>query len=114
MAACADSCMTSPSLPVRISLPLAIHHGDFGGQDRAANFGPRQPGNQADFAPLVRFGVAELHYAQIIGDVFGGEGRPRACAFLDHLSRDLTADVTDLALQVADAGFARVVADDGW
>ena len=31
---------------------------------------------------------------------------------LDDLARDLAADVADLALEVADAGFARVVADD--
>ena len=56
--------------------------------------------------------VAELDDAQEVVDVLAGDGDVVVLAFLDHLARHLAADVADFALQVADAGFARVGADE--
>ena len=70
-------------------------------------------GDQADLALLVRLGVAELRDAEEFVDVLGCRRYLVVLgAVLHHLARDLAADVADLALQVADAGFARVAADD--
>ncbi len=72
MAACADSCITSPSLPVSVELAFAVHHRGFGAQNRAADFGPGQAGDQADFALLVGQRVAELDHAQEVVRRFPG------------------------------------------
>jgi hypothetical protein len=60
----------------------------------------------------VHFGVAEAGHAEELVDVGGGQLFLVLCAVLDDLAGDLAADVADFALEVADAGFAGVVADD--
>ena len=92
-------------------LAFAVDHSGFGAQNRAADFGPGQAGDQADFALFVGQRVAELDHAQEVVDVFLADGDVVALAFLHHFARDLAADVADFALQVAHAGFARVGAD---
>ena len=115
MAACADSCITSPSLPVTVSLPLpsirvhsvvriwpptSVHASPvaapisfFFSVVRSRNFhGPSRSGT---LAPLIT--LADLAVL--------------AALIVHHLARDLAADVADLALQVADARFAGVVLD---
>ena len=100
-------------LPGRRQLALAVQHLHFGLQNRAAHLRPRQPGNQANLALLMHLRVAELRHAEQIARVFS------ACHLLDvfraalhHAPRHLAADIADLALQVADAGLARVAAND--
>ena len=93
-------------------LAFAVEHLHFSSEDAAADFGPRQAGDQADFALFVRFGVAELGHAEKFADVLRGDFFLVLRAAFDDLAGDLAADVADFALEVADAGFARVVADD--
>ena len=94
-------------------LAFAVHDRGFGAQNGAADFGPGQPGDQADFALLVGQRIAELDHAQEIVDIVLRDGDVEGLAFLDHLARDLAADVADFALQVADAGFPGVGANQG-
>src|ERR1019366_6362260 len=94
-------------------LAFAVYRGDFRGENRAADLCPRQARDQADFTALVSLAVAELHNAQMLGDISRGEFHRVLVALLDHLARDFAADVADLALEIADAGFARVIANDG-
>ena len=93
-------------------LALAVDHGGFRAQNGAADFGPGQARDQADFALFVRERVAELEHAEKFVDFFGAEGDGIVRAFFHDLARDLAADVADFALQIAYAGFARVAADD--
>ena len=67
--ACADSCMTSPSLPVRVSLPLPSTTVASVLRIEPPTSGPGQSGDQADFALLVGQRVAELDHAQEVVDV---------------------------------------------
>ena len=46
-----------------------------------------------------------LTFSPVIGDGI-------VLAFFDHLARDFAADVADFALQIADASFASVGADE--
>ncbi len=94
-------------------LAFAVNRSNLGSENRAADFRPRQACDQADFAALVDLAVAELHHAQVVVDIFGRERHGILVAFLHHLAGDFAADVADLALQVANAGFARVAADNG-
>ena len=118
-AADADSFITSPSWPVRISWPLPGTSVDFDLQQVAADFGPGQARDQADFVLLL--GAAEVvartprylsRFLRRDVDALGFLPSSRLRAgqrdFLDHLA----ADLGDLALEVAHAGFARVVAHD--
>src|SRR5262249_56331972 len=89
-------------------LALAVDDSRFRTENRAANLRPRQTGNQPYFAALVRQSVAELDYAQVIVHVVRRDRDVVALAFLDHLARDLAADVADFAFQITDTGFARV------
>ena len=52
--------MTSPSLPVVLSLPAAFHRGRFRRQNLAAYFGPGQADDGADLVLLIRRQIAEL------------------------------------------------------
>src|SRR5579863_9413308 len=93
-------------------LAFAVEDLHFSRQDGAADLGPCQAGDKAYFALLVGFGIAEPGNAEELGDVVGGELFAMLGALLNDLARHLAAHVADLAFQVADAGFARVVADD--
>ena len=105
--------MTSPSLPVSVRRPLPCIRPASVAEHLAAHFGPGQAGSQADFIFLARPQFAELDDAQEFVGVFGRDvDFDLILAFFDHAARDLAADVGDLAFQIADAGFLRVVADD--
>ncbi len=100
-------------------LALAFHQGAFHGEDLAADFGPGQTGGRADFVLLLGLQVAEFPRPQQLGQAFAPLITDLAAAFcvlagslvVDYLAGHLAADVADLALQVAHAGFARVVLD---
>ena len=71
MAACADSCITSPSLPVSVSRPLPSIKRGFGGQHRAADFRPGQARGEADLVVLFQPELAIFQHAEKIVDVGG-------------------------------------------
>ncbi len=119
MAACADSCITSPSLPVVVSLPRPSMI--------AASVVRIDPPTSVQARPVVAPTsfflsvclIAELlrpqqfvHLRRVDDGLFSG---CLSCRFaglrIDHGARDLAADVADLALQIANARFARVVLD---
>ena len=93
-------------------LALAIDDGGFRAENRAANFGPSQAGDQSHFALFMRQRVAELDDAQEVVDVLAGDGDGIVLAFLHDLAGDFAADVADFALQIAHASFAGVGADE--
>src|SRR5262249_30680108 len=77
---------------------------------------PGKAGDEANFTLFVGQAVAELDYAQEVVDVLGGHGDVVVRAFFHHFARDFAANVSDLALQIADTGFAGIAAnqrDDG-
>ena len=94
-------------------LALAIHDRGLGTQDGAADLSPRQTRHQPDFALLVRQHVAELDYSEEVVNVFRIDGDVVGLALFHHLTRDFAADVSNLALQVANARFPRIGADKG-
>ena len=59
------------------------------------------------------FRVAEAGDAEELADVGGGDVFLVLGAVLDDAASNFAADVADFALEVADAGFAGVVANDG-
>ncbi len=73
MAACADSCITSPSLPVRISLPLPSTIETSVVRIEPPTSVHARPVTNADLAVLVNFTIAELHYAEVLADVLRRE-----------------------------------------
>ncbi len=93
-------------------LALAVEYLHFRGEDAAAHLGPGKARDQADFALFMHFGVTEFGHAEELADVRGRELFLVLEAALDDLAGHLAADVADLALQVADSGLARVVAND--
>ena len=98
-------------LPRRGQLALAVQHLHLGLQNRSADLGPRQAGDQPNLALLVHLRVAELRHAQQFAQVLAGQHLAMFRPALHHLARHLAAHVADLALQVAYAGLARVAAD---
>ena len=93
-------------------LAFAVEDGDFGGENGAAHFCPRQASDQADLAGVAHHHVPELRGSEQIVDLFVvGDGRVFD-AFLDDFAGDLASDVADLAFETANAGFAGVSADD--
>ena len=77
-AARADSCITSPSLPVSVSVALAARERDFGRQDLAADFRPGQTGGQTDLALVVDLLRAELGLAEELADFGAVDGDRRS------------------------------------
>ena len=80
-------------------LAFAVNHAGFCAQDRAADFGPGQAGNQPDFALLVGKRVAELEHAKEIINGNGREGYGVFRAFFYNFARNLATDIADLAFQ---------------
>ena len=99
-------------LPSEGQLALARHDGGLDVQDLPAHLGPGQSGCQTDFVFFLRPGVPEFDDAEIFLQVllFGRNLEP--LAVLDDLARHLAGDVGNLALQIPDAGLARVAAND--
>ena len=79
-------------------------------QHLAADLGPGQAGDDADLILAFRLAEAELAYAGELSKIFGRDCDRFRLAGHDLLDR-LARQVGDLALEVAHAGFARVVAD---
>src|SRR5882762_1089214 len=99
-------------LPGQSQFAFAVDDSHFRAQDRAANFRPGQPCNQADFALLVGQCVAEFDYAQELANILPRDGNLVVRSFLDHFARDLAAYIADLAFQVAYASLPRVGPND--
>src|SRR5258706_2110887 len=93
---------------------LAFHQCRFCGEYGAADFGPREAGGEANFVVLFQPELAEFQYAEVVVDVDRRDFRVdlRFRAFGDDFARHLARDVLNFALEAADAGFMRVVADD--
>jgi len=72
-----------------VSLPLPSRNLHFRGEDAAADLGPCQAGDQADFALLMHLGVAEFGHAEKLADIRGGQFFLVLDAALDHLARHL-------------------------
>ena len=109
-AACADSFMTSPSWPVRISLPLP--------GVRVASMNRMSPPTGVHASPvdtpgtLVRIATSfsKRRGPRIAGDVVDVDA-DRVGRALGDPHRGVAQQVADLALEVAHAGLARVVLD---
>ena len=92
-------------------LALAGHAGGLDEEDLAADRGPGQSGGHAGNARAVDQLAEEPRRAQQLGELGGPDGDHAALA-LGPPAGDLAADGRDLALEVAQAGLARVVGDD--
>ena len=93
-------------------LSFAIHNGDFGVEDGAADFSPGQAVHQADFALFAGQGVAEFDDAEELAQRFRRKRDRKFQTFFHHFARHFPADIADFALQIANAGLAGVAADD--
>ena len=71
IAACADSCITSPSLPVSVSAPLPGISVTSIGRISPPDLGPGQAGGDADLVLLLLPRGAEARDAQVLGEVLG-------------------------------------------
>ena len=109
-AACTDSFITSPSLPVAVTLPLP--------GSVTASMVSSSPPTSVQASPVVTpdqilalgLAEAELPHPGIFLEVAARDRDPLGLLHQDVLDR-LAGQVGDLALQIADAGLARVVAD---
>ena len=111
MAACADSCITSPSLPVKVSLPLP--------STTVASVLRMEPPTSVQARPVTSrlrsfrgLACAELEHAQVVANLVGLNLSRKIRTFFYNLACNLAADVADFALQVADASFSSVSAND--
>src|ERR1700686_101493 len=93
---------------------FAFHQGGFGGEHRAADFGPGGAGGEADFVVLLEPELAEFQDAEVIVDVGGRDfGVDLGFdAFGDDLARHFARNVLDFAFEAAHTGFVSVVAND--
>ena len=111
-AACADSCITSPSWPVIVSRPrpgIAVASTNSTSPPTGVHASPvATPGPRG---PPARLGEEPAAAEQLARARLGDRHLARRLA-LGDLAGDLAADRADLALQLADAGLARVVGDD--
>src|SRR6266496_720596 len=103
-AACADSCMTSPSLPVSVTAPRPF----------TTYFGPGKASRQSNLTFSGDTLLPELDWAQHLAYAIGPDRvfETVSHTFGDKLSRKLATTRTDLAFEVADPGLAGEVADD--
>ena len=108
-AACALSRMTSPSWPVRISLPLPGRARRLDEQDVAADRRPGEAGGDAGDAGAHRHLALELGGPEHGGEIVDIDTDRSAFAFGDAHG-GVAQGLADLALEVAHAGLARVVA----
>ena len=98
-------------------LAFAFHQRTFGGENLAADFGPCETDGRADFVLLFGDQIAELPGTKQLVKLapsrttLGRSFLSLPLRGVDHLARYFAADIADLALQVADSGFARIVLD---
>src|SRR5262249_45167387 len=91
---------------------LALHDSGLDGQDGTADFSPGQTGRQADFIVLLQPEFAVFEDAEVFAGVGGGNFKFEGRAVRDDLAGDFARDILNFALEIADAGFVGVVAND--
>src|SRR5262249_15212420 len=90
----------------------ALHSGGLDEEQIASGRCPGEPGGHAgNPRPLLEFLVLEAWDPEVRGQRIRGDRRWRGVA-LGAPARDLPADTADLALEVADARFARVATNE--
>ena len=112
MAACADSCMTSPSLPVSVRCPLpGISVASVTRISPPTSVHARPVATPISFVSSASVGRnrGTPRYSVTLAPVISSLN---SLPLDDDLARDLAADRRDLALEVADARLARVALDD--
>ena len=90
---------------------LAGHHDAFDRQQLAADLGPGKAGDHADLIVGLDLAVAEARHAEIVRQVVRRDLH-RLRLLAQDLGHRLAPELHQLALEVADAGFARVGLDD--
>ncbi len=90
--------------------PLPGHHDGFDGQRLAAHFGPGETGDDTDLVFAFHLAVAVLPHAGI-GPEIGRVDLDLLRLVGDDLLDRLARQIGELALEIPDAGLARVVAD---
>ena len=85
-AARADSFITSPREPVRISLRLARHAGGLDEEDIASGLGPGQAGHHADPVVFGRHLVVEFARTEQFRHHFRGDGLPSGFSWVISLA----------------------------
>src|ERR1700747_1728788 len=90
---------------------LALHERRFSGKHFTADFGPGEAGGEADFVFLFGKEVAELDDAEVIVNIRGRDFE-REALISNDLPCYFAANIRDFAIEVPDASFMRVVADD--
>src|SRR5262249_51254304 len=95
----------------RLHAALAGQHDGFDLEDVAADFGPRETVDDADRIFRLRFAVAEALDAGVLAEVALID-RDLVRLLRDDVADRLARQVRELALEVTNAGFPRVVADE--
>ena len=108
-AACALSFITSPSWPVRISLPVPGNARGLDEQDIAADRRPGEAGGHAGHAGAHRHFVLESRRAEDRQQIVARDADRAALPF-GNPHRGVAQHLADLALEAAHAGFAGVAA----
>ena len=91
---------------------LALHQSRFDGEDLPADFRPCEAGGQANLVLLFGEEIPVFQDTEVVVDVCRRDFDAEILSVGDNLARHFPADVGDLAVQVAHAGFMRVVPDD--
>src|ERR1700722_1675250 len=92
-------------------LALAGHDHRFDRQQLAADLGPGQPGCDADQIGLLHLAIAEAANAGVFLQIPARDRDALQLAHQDFLDR-LAGKIGELALEIPDAGLARVIADE--
>ena len=95
-----------------MSVPRAFHGGGFDEQDVAANRRPRQSGSDADLIAFEQLILEDFRPAEKLIQVVGMDLADLLFSGSD-LTRNLAADRGDLAFEISQSGFLRVLIDDG-
>src|SRR5690606_16927171 len=93
-------------------LALAREGDRLDGQELAAYFGPGETRDLSDLVLHLRNAEAVLAHAQILVDVARVDHYPASALLENERLHDLAADLGNFTFHAANAGFARVVADD--
>src|SRR6476619_4420436 len=106
-----DFSNTLASMPSEALRAITRHTGAFDEQNVAAGRGPGKPGRHAGHARAHGDLALEAAGAEDGMQIGGIDLHVLHLAF-GHAGGDMAADGADLALEIADAGFARVVLND--